>query len=58
MRVMNWIYALDDAALPEGHMVPACPKGAQLVLAGVEGTAYALSGACVHNLSCASSILR
>ena len=44
----NWIYIMDDAALLEGRMVPVFPLGINVVLARVEGTIYAVSGACAH----------
>jgi nitrite reductase/ring-hydroxylating ferredoxin subunit len=45
---MDWIYVLDDTALPEGKMVPVYPKGLSVVLARVGGAVYAVSGKCVH----------
>jgi 3-phenylpropionate/trans-cinnamate dioxygenase ferredoxin subunit len=45
---MNWTYALDDAVLPEGHMVAVYPLGVNVLLARVGGTVYAVSGKCVH----------
>ncbi len=44
----NWTYALDDAALLEGHMAPAYPLGVNVVLARVGGAVYAVSGKCAH----------
>jgi 3-phenylpropionate/trans-cinnamate dioxygenase ferredoxin subunit len=35
----NWIYAIDDTALLEGHMAAAYPKGVNV---------YAVSGKCAH----------
>ena len=48
MSAMNWIYALDDAALQEGRMAPAYPLGVNVVLARVGGMVYAVSGKCAH----------
>jgi nitrite reductase/ring-hydroxylating ferredoxin subunit len=45
---MDWIYVLDDTALPEGKMVPVYPKGLNVVLARVGGVVYAVSGKCAH----------
>jgi nitrite reductase/ring-hydroxylating ferredoxin subunit len=45
---MEWIYVLDEATLLDGHMVPAYPKGVNVVMARVGGVVYALSGKCVH----------
>jgi 3-phenylpropionate/trans-cinnamate dioxygenase ferredoxin subunit len=44
----NWTYAVDDAALPEGHMMPVYPLGVNVLLARVEGAVYAVSGRCAH----------
>ena len=44
----NWIPVMDDASLPEGGMQPAYPRGLNVVMARVDGTAYAVSGACAH----------
>jgi 3-phenylpropionate/trans-cinnamate dioxygenase ferredoxin subunit len=48
MNMPNWIYAMDDVALLEGHMAPVYPLGINVVLARVEGMIYAVSGACAH----------
>jgi 3-phenylpropionate/trans-cinnamate dioxygenase ferredoxin subunit len=48
MSATNWTYAVDDAALPEGHMVAAYPLGVNVVLARVGCTVYAVSGKCLH----------
>jgi nitrite reductase/ring-hydroxylating ferredoxin subunit len=48
MSAMNWIYALDDAVLPEGHMAAAYPLGVNVLLARVGGVVYAVAGKCVH----------
>jgi nitrite reductase/ring-hydroxylating ferredoxin subunit len=48
MGAPNWIYVLDDAALPEGGLAPVYPLGVSLVLARVEGMVYALAGKCAH----------
>jgi 3-phenylpropionate/trans-cinnamate dioxygenase ferredoxin subunit len=45
---MNWKYVLDDTALPEGKMVPVYPMGVNIILARVDGIAYAVSGKCAH----------
>jgi len=44
----TWIYAVDDTALPEGHMAAAYPKGVNVLLARVGGDIYAVSGKCAH----------
>jgi 3-phenylpropionate/trans-cinnamate dioxygenase ferredoxin subunit len=44
----NWIYAIDDTALLEGHMAAAYPKGVNVLLARVGGEIYAVSGKCAH----------
>jgi 3-phenylpropionate/trans-cinnamate dioxygenase ferredoxin subunit len=44
----RWTYALDDAALPEGHTAPAYPLGLNVLLARVSGTVYGVSGKCAH----------
>jgi nitrite reductase/ring-hydroxylating ferredoxin subunit len=44
----DWIPVMDDASLPEGGMQPAYPRGLNVVMARVDGTAYAVSGACAH----------
>jgi 3-phenylpropionate/trans-cinnamate dioxygenase ferredoxin subunit len=48
MKVINWIYVLDDADLPEGHMVPCYPMGVNVALARAGGIVYAFSGMCLH----------
>ena len=44
----DWISVMDDASLPEGGMQPAYPRGLNVVMARVDGTVYAVSGACAH----------
>jgi 3-phenylpropionate/trans-cinnamate dioxygenase ferredoxin subunit len=44
----NWIYAIEDAALLEGHMTAAYPMGVNVLLARVDGVVHAVSGKCVH----------
>ncbi len=44
----NWICAIDDTALPEGHMAAAYPKGVNVLLARIGGDIYAVSGKCAH----------
>jgi len=44
----NWIYAMDDAALLEGHMAAAYPLGVNVLIARVGGKIYAVSGRCLH----------
>jgi nitrite reductase/ring-hydroxylating ferredoxin subunit len=44
----NGTYVLDDAALAEGGLAPVYPLGVSVVLARVEGIAYAVSGRCAH----------
>ncbi len=44
----DWIYAMEEAALPEGGMAPAYPKGVNVLLVRSGGTVYALSGKCTH----------
>jgi len=44
----DWISVMDDASLPEGGMQPAYPRGLNVVMARVDGTAHAVSGACAH----------
>ena len=44
----NGIYAIDETALPEGHMAAAYPKGVNVLLARVSGDIYAVSGKCAH----------
>jgi 3-phenylpropionate/trans-cinnamate dioxygenase ferredoxin subunit len=45
---MNWIYVMDDGALPEGEMTPVYPLGINVVMARVSGTVHAISGKCPH----------
>ncbi len=45
---MAWIYAMEEAALPEGGMTPVYPLGVNVVIARVDGTLYAVSGKCAH----------
>jgi 3-phenylpropionate/trans-cinnamate dioxygenase ferredoxin subunit len=44
----SWTYAADDAALPEGSMMPVYPLGVNVLLARVKGAVYAVSGKCAH----------
>ena len=44
----NWIYAMEDAALIEGHMAAVYPMGVNVLLARVNNVVYAVSGKCVH----------
>lgn len=44
----NWIYAIDDTAVPEGHMAAAYPNGVNVLLACIGGKIYAVSGKCPH----------
>jgi len=39
---------MEEAALPEGGMVPVYPLGVHVVLARVGGTIYAVEGKCAH----------
>lgn len=48
MNHNGWIYAMDDASLPEGSMAPAYPRGVNVVMVRVNGTVYALEGKCAH----------
>jgi nitrite reductase/ring-hydroxylating ferredoxin subunit len=45
---MNWIYAMEEAGLPEGGMASVYPLGINLAIARVGGTVYAVSGKCAH----------
>ena len=45
---MTWIYAMEDAALPEGAMAPVYPLGVNVVIARVRGAVYAVAGKCAH----------
>ena len=47
----SWIFAVDDAALLEGHMTAAYPLGVNVLLVRVDSVVYAVSGKCVH-LAC------
>jgi nitrite reductase/ring-hydroxylating ferredoxin subunit len=44
----NWIYAIEDAALLEGHMTAVYPKGVNVLLVRIDGVVHAVSGKCVH----------
>ena len=44
----DWIYAMDDTALLEGHMAAAYRKGVNVLLARISGAIYAISGKCAH----------
>ena len=48
MSETSWIFAIDDAALPEGGLAPVYPLGVSVVVARVEGVAYAVAGRCAH----------
>lgn len=48
MAEKGWIYAMDDASLPEGGMAAVYPLGVNIVVARVNGVAYALEGKCAH----------
>ena len=52
---MVWIYAVDEAALPEGSVAPVYPSGVNVVLARADGRVYAVSGACAH-MACPLSL--
>ena len=45
---MNWIELMDEAALPEGGMVPVYPLGVSVIVARVGGEVYAVAGKCAH----------
>ena len=45
---MEWIYVMEESALPEGGMAPVYPLGINIVIARVDGTVYAVSGKCAH----------
>ena len=47
-NIPNWIYAMDDTALTEGHMAAVYPLGVNVLIARVGGKIYAVSGRCVH----------
>ena len=47
-KMVNWIYLLDDTALPESQMTPSYPMGVNVLLARVGGVVYAISGMCAH----------
>lgn len=44
----DWIFVTDDNDLSEGSMMPVYPQGVHILLARVDGLAYALSGKCAH----------
>lgn len=44
----TWIFVADDAAVREGSLLAVYPLGVNTILARVEGTLYAVSGACAH----------
>ena len=44
----NWIYAIDDTSLPEGHMAAAYPNGVNVLLARIGGKICAVAGKCAH----------
>jgi nitrite reductase/ring-hydroxylating ferredoxin subunit len=48
MAVSGWIPVMDDAALPEGGVKAAYPRGLLVVLARVDGVIHAVSGKCAH----------
>lgn len=48
MNEKTWIYAMDDASLPEGGLAPVYPLGVNVVMARVNGGVYAVSGKCAH----------
>ncbi len=48
MSAADWTYVMDDSTLHEGEMAAVYPLGVNVVLARVEGAAFALSGACAH----------
>ena len=48
MTGTEWVYAMEEAALPEGGMAAAYPLGVHVLLARSGGTVYALAGKCVH----------
>ena len=52
---MAWIYAVDEAALPEGSVAPVYPSGVNVVLARADGRVYAVSGTCAH-MACPLSL--
>ena len=45
---MNWTYVIDEAAMPEGQMIPARPLGINVVLARIGRVIYAVSGKCAY----------
>jgi nitrite reductase/ring-hydroxylating ferredoxin subunit len=48
MTRTDWIYVMDDGALPEGDMTSVYPLGINVVMARVNGTVHAISGKCPH----------
>ena len=44
----DWIFVTEDNELSEGAMMPVYPRGVHILLARVDGSAYALSGKCTH----------
>ena len=48
IKLINWIYVLDDKALLENQMMPTYPRGVNILLARVGGIVYAISGKCLH----------
>ena len=48
MSGQRWTYVLDDAALPEGELVPVYPLGVNVVVARLECVAHAVDGRCAH----------
>ena len=48
MADKDWIFVTDENVLSEGHMIPVYPLGVHILLARVDGSAYALSGKCFH----------
>ena len=48
MAGAGWIYAMDEAALPEGGMASAYPRRVHILLTRVGGDVYAVSGKCAH----------
>ncbi len=45
---LRWLPVMDDASLPEGGLKAAYPLGIDIVVARVDGVAFAWSGACPH----------
>jgi len=44
----TWIFVAEDSAVEEGALLAVYPLGVNTVLARVDGTLYAVSGACTH----------